>query len=128
MVKSRISDHCPCVTSINLLQPKVHTPKFIKIRRLNEDKIEMFKNEILAANMTEKINCNLGTDPNISYAILEETITKAKDKYFPEKTVGFHKHKHKRSKWITCGILKLIQFRDNLYKQWKLINPESLNR
>ena len=33
----------------------------------------------------KKINCNLGTDPNISYAILEETITKAKDKYFPEK-------------------------------------------
>ena len=85
VVKSRISDHCPCVTSINLLQPKVHTPKFIKIRRLNDDKIEMFKNEILAANMTEKINCNLGTDPNISYAILEETITKAKDKYFPRK-------------------------------------------
>ena len=85
MVKSHISDHCPCVTSINLLQPKFHTPKFIKIRRLNENKIEMFKNEILAANMTEKINCNLGTYPNISYAILEETITKAKDKYFPEK-------------------------------------------
>ena len=85
VVKSRISDHCPCVTSINPLQPKVHTPKFIKIRRLNEDNSEMFKNDILAANMTEKININLGTDPNIAYAILEETITKAKDKYFPEK-------------------------------------------
>ena len=45
----------------------------------------MFKNEILAANMTEKINRNLKTDPYISYAILEKTITKAKDKYFPEK-------------------------------------------
>ena len=54
VVKSRISHHCLCVTSINLLQPKFHTPKFIRIRRLNEDKIEMFKNEILAANMTEK--------------------------------------------------------------------------
>ena len=37
----------------------------------------------------------------------------------------FNKHKHKLSKLITCGILKSIQFRDNLYKQWKLINPES---
>ena len=45
----------------------------------------MFKYEILAANMTDKINRNLGTDPNISYAILEETITKAKDEDFPEK-------------------------------------------
>ena len=98
-------------------------PKFIKIRRLNEDKIEMFKNEILAANMSEKISCKLGTDPNISYAILEETITKAKDKYFPEKNVRFNKHK--LIKWITCGILKSIQFRDNIYKQWNLINPET---
>ena len=43
VVKSRISDHCQCVNSINLLQPKVYARKFIKIRRLNEDWIEMFK-------------------------------------------------------------------------------------
>ena len=54
--------------------------------------IRMFINEILAANMTEEINCNLGTDPNISYAILEETITKA-----TEKNAMFNKHKHKQS-------------------------------
>ena len=44
---------------------------------------------------------------------------------FLKKTVRFRKHKHKLSEWITSGILKSIQFRDNLYKNWKLINPES---
>ena len=44
---------------------------------------------------------------------------------FLKKRVRFHKHEHKLSEWITSGILKYIQFRDNLYKNWKLINPES---
>ena len=65
------------------------------------------------------------TDPNCTYAVLEGVIKKAKDEWFPEKTVRFHKHKHKLSKWITSGILKSTQFRDNLYKNWKLIDPES---
>ena len=42
-----------------------------------------------------------------------------------KKPVRLHKHKHKLSEWITIGILKSIQFRDNLYTNWELINPES---
>ena len=60
VVKFRISDHCSCVTRINVLRPKVHTPKFIKIGRLNKDQIEMFKKVILAANMSEKITVTSG--------------------------------------------------------------------
>ena len=51
-----------------------------------------------------------------------DVITKAKYKYIPEIKVRFNKHKI--NKLITCGILKLFQFRDNLYKHWQLINPE----
>ena len=125
VVKSRVSDHCPCATSINLLQPKQHKPKYIKIRKVNENQIEQFKNEILKVNLAEQIYYNLMTDPNRTYAVLEGVIKKAKDELFPEKTLRFHKHKHKLSEWITSGILKTIQFRDNLYINRKLINPES---
>ena len=73
-----------------------------------------------------KINCNLGIDPNICYTILEETITKTKGRYYTDKaTVRFNKMKYKSSKGITSGILKSIQIRDNVYKQWKLIHPKS---
>ena len=37
--------------------------------------------------------------------------------------VKFNKYKHKKSKWITYGILKSIRFRDNLYTKLKLTNP-----
>ena len=125
IVKSHVSDHCPCATSINLLQHKQHKPKYIKIRKVNENQIEQFKNEILKVNLAEQIDHNLMTYPNRTYAVLEGVIKKAKDECFPEITVRFHIHKHKLSEWITSGILKSIQFRDNLYKNWKLINPES---
>ena len=37
----------------------------------------------------------------------------------------FNKYKHKKSTWITQGLLASIQHRDELYKQIKLTNPDS---
>ena len=37
----------------------------------------------------------------------------------------FNKYKHKKSTWITQGLLASIQHRDQLYKQIKLANPVS---
>ena len=45
----------------------------------------------------------------------------------PSKWVKFNKYKHKKSSWITQGLLKSIKFRDNLYKRLKLTNPNSTN-
>ncbi len=38
----------------------------------------------------------------------------------------YNKYKHKKSKWITSGIIKYIQYRDNLYKKLKTTNPNSI--
>ena len=39
----------------------------------------------------------------------------------------FNKYKHKKSSWITQGLLKSIRYRDQLYKKLKLTNPNSPN-
>ncbi len=44
----------------------------------------------------------------------------------PTKFVKYNKYKHKRSKWITSGIIKSIQYRVNLYKKLKTTNPNSI--
>ena len=49
----------------------------------------------------------------------------AYEKHFPEKRVKFNKHKHKLSDWITCGILKSIEFRDNLYQRLTKLSTDS---
>ena len=41
--------------------------------------------------------------------------------------VKFNKYKHKKSSWITQGLLKSIRYRDQLYKKLKLTNPNSPN-
>ena len=45
----------------------------------------------------------------------------------PCKLVKFNKYKHKKSAWITLGLLKSIRYRDKLYKQLRLSNPNSLH-
>ena len=40
-----------------------------------------------------------------------------KEKHLPKKTVKFNKRKHKKSKWMTYGILKSINTKDKLYKK-----------
>ena len=44
----------------------------------------------------------------------------------PTKKVKYNKHKHKKSEWITKGIIKSIQFRDNLYLQMKRTPPNTI--
>ena len=70
---------------------------------------------------------NLLSDPNINYNIMENEITNTNRKYIIKKFDKFNKYKHKKSKWITKGILKSIKHRDALYKELRLTNPYSAN-
>ena len=38
------------------------------------------------------------------------------EKHFPTKKVRFNKYKHKKSTWITIGIINLIKHKDKLYR------------
>ena len=65
------------------------------------------------------------TDPNGSYQTFENLMQNTYERHFPPKRVKFNKYQHKLSNWITTGILKSIEFRDNLYKRLKLCPIES---
>lgn len=122
---SEISDHFACCASIKYMKSRKVNPKFITINTINNRTMAEFKNELSDTNLISLIPNNLDTDPNISYEIIQTTLTKAKDKHMPRKTVKYHKHKHKLSSWITNGIVKSIKYRDMLYKKLKLLAPES---
>ena len=125
LVKSHISDHCPCILSINILQSKTQKPKYIAIRKISPERIEKFKAEKANANLAENIDNRLCTDPNNSYDILYGILADARDHHLPTRRVRFDKQRHKISKWITSGILKSIPFRDKLYRKCKSLNPET---
>ena len=48
-----------------------------------------------------------------------------KSKHLPYKLEKFHKHKHKKYKWITYGILHSIRFREELYVKVKRSRNDS---
>ena len=72
-------------------------------------------------------NCttNLVKAINLNFCIMHDKIIKAKNKHMPCKLVKFNKYKHKKSTWITQGLLKSIRYRNKLYKQMRLSNPSS---
>ena len=63
----------------------------------------------------------------LNYEMINDDILRAKNKHMPCKLVKFNKYKHKKSAWITLGLLKSIRYRDKLYKQLRLSNPNSLH-
>ena len=83
--------------------------------------------------LTDMINCDinknmkndLSSDPNLNYDILPDHITKMKDKHLPSKFEKFKKHKHKKNKWISFGIIRSIKTRCALYIKLKQYNQQS---
>ena len=69
--------------------------------------------------MTSKLTLNLRANPNENYNVLTTTISKAMEKSMPTKLVKFNKKKHKKSNWITRGILNSINYRDKMYNKLK---------
>ena len=43
----------------------------------------------------------------------------------PNKYIKYNKYRHKKSEWITEGIIRSIKYRDKLYKSLKLLHPDS---
>ena len=66
-----------------------------------------------------KLDTNILEDPNRNYDILHEYMKKTKDTFFPVKYVKFHRHRHKKNRWITFGILRSIKSRDKMYVKFK---------
>ena len=122
-----ISDHFPCFVSFRpQKKSQKNSQTYIKQKLLTPERIENLKRELSEHDFTKELPGILSdeiSDPNDSYTILMEKLIELKDKHIPTKFVTFNKHKHKKQKWITYGIIKSIKFRDKLHLKLKRINP-----
>ena len=115
----KISDHQPyfiCLDYITLNKP---SSRYIFIKNQTANTIEAFRTFLKDEKIMDKMNIGANTDPNINYNILNETLSKGLNKCMPQKIVKFNRHKHRKSKWITSGIIRSIRFRDKLYFKLK---------
>ena len=122
---NKLSDHQPCFVLVDTTFARSHNPKFIRKYVQIEDVITNINNDICSSEIYNKIDKRLTADPNVNYNIMHDIIEETKNTHMTSKLVKFNKYKHKKSKWITRGLLRSIRFRDNLYKKIKLTNPGS---
>ena len=94
-------------------------------RTINDSAINNFREELSRLEIPSRLNANLLSDPNIDYAKFEKVLSASFKKNFPEKRIKVNKHKHKLSPWITTGVIKSIEFRDNLYKKLNACTTDS---
>ena len=78
-----------------------------------------YKDKIGDANIYDKLDTNITSDPNQNNNFIIQTLTDIKAETIPSKTGKLQKHKHKISKWITGGIIRSIKYRDKLYSTLK---------
>ena len=124
IIFSDISDHFPQFVSLKLQHKKSKSPPKLTKQKINCSKaINNLKIELMNNELYQGLVMDLNVDPNINYDNLIEIITKAKNKHLPTRLVKFNKHKHKKSKWITYGIIKSITFRDDLHLKLKRMVP-----
>ena len=74
--------------------------------------------------MHKKLDQSQIADINVNYDIILDEISKSQNKFITRKLVKYNKYKHKKSTWITQGLLISISYRDKLYKQALLTNPD----
>ena len=82
------------------------------------------KNDLISSEIHNKLEQSQISDINSNYDIILDEITKSQIKFITRKLVKYNKYKHKKSTWITQGLLKSIKYRDKLYKQTLLTNPD----
>jgi hypothetical protein len=88
--------------------------------------MQNFKNALRLSKELLTLDRSTDINPNITYNIVHNVIQTVKLIHMPCILIKFNKYKHKKSKWITKGIIKSIQFRDNLYRIHKMTNPDSV--
>ena len=123
ILTNNISDHQLYLINIHNLTTKQTTPTFIQVNTQNYNSMNNFKMNIGNVNILNQLNHQALLNPN--YEILNNIIKYNIRTHFPTRFVKYNKHKHKKSSWITNGIIRSITFRDNLYRKLKQTSPDS---
>jgi len=97
--------------------------KLVKVRTQASDAMMKFKEEIHQTCTLDKFWNGIPGNPNENCNILDHLLRTALDKHFPVKLIKYCKYKHKKSQWISHGIIRSIKFRDKLYKRLRATPP-----
>ncbi len=85
------SDHQPYFTFLNDICYKESQHRFIKINVQNADALKIIENELISADLVNKIDTSPSANPNTNYTIIHKIIENANNMHMPSKKVKFNK-------------------------------------
>ena len=121
----QFSDHQPYSIFLDIDTRHAKPPRYVEIQSESPKALDDFYKEIAESDIFSKLNTNVLSDPNINYNTMHKIIYDARKKHIPNKIMKFNRYRHKKSKWITNGILISIRYRDKLYKKSHSITRDS---
>ena len=125
IIVTDITDHFPTVfyKNLNMLKQKSNTTnnKYVYRRNHSEDSISRFKNSLSRVNWSEILD---GVDANSDYNNFFNKFNELYDECIPMKKSKTNRKKIPQSPWITKGLLKSINVKNKLYKQYLLCPTE----
>ena len=120
-----MSDHLPILSSFEVNRQKHFRPKYIYVQENSSKAIHDFISDVDIKIRSTSFESNLSIDPHINYESFEKILSSSKEKHLPLKRKRFNYYSHKLSPWMNSEILKMIKFKDQLYKNLKLQSPDS---
>ena len=79
--------------------------KYIEVEVNNENALNALLGELQSLDLLEQINSNTLADPNTNFENFMNLLLQAKQNICP-KIANFDKNKHKRSLWMTNGLIQ----------------------
>ena len=119
----KLSDHKPYFITLDYLKISNSNKNRVKVTNRSPQNYENIRQDLLNENILTKLDINPDACPSQNYTLLNEILQTAIDKHMPTRYAKYNKYKHKKSPWITFGILRSINFRDKMYIKLKKTNP-----
>ena len=98
--------------------------QFIYRRKIDYSSLFHFYDSLQNKDLMGRLQLDVA-NLNVNYNILENILVQTFNECIPVRKIKLHKHKHKRSEWITMGLIRSIKYRDNLYKRLKKVSQTS---
>ena len=84
----------------------------------NQSSVKNFVDELELMKIYDKLNQNINESPKDNYNRFAHLVNSAREKHLSLKIVKYNKKKHKKSCWMTHGILESINNKNKLYKRF----------
>ena len=124
---SPISDHMAytLIFKLEISKSDNNNNKNTYFRKQTDDNINLLKEKLININFDEILDLTNNACPNHNYDVFNNLLIKTYEECIPMVKVKFNKYKHRKSDWITKGILTSIKNRDFLLLYTKSVDVTS---